>query len=118
LVPAHVASTSEFPLPDENGLMPHSWSHHQLLTTTDYATNNPIINWLMGGFNHHIAHHLFPKINHVHYGNITPIVKQTAEEFHLPYNYERSLYNAYISHFNLLRNNGWKHWNDMESNLI
>ncbi|GLR19880.1 fatty acid desaturase family protein [Portibacter lacus] len=115
LVPAHVASTSEFPLPDENGVMPHSWSHHQLLTTTDYATNKFIINWLMGGFNHHIAHHLFPRINHVHYKAITTLVKETAEEFGLTYNYEESLYNAYLSHFNLLRNNGWEHWDELEN---
>lgn len=114
LVPAHVASTSKFPLPDENGVMPHSWSHHQLLTTTDYATDRPIINWLMGGFNHHISHHLFPRINHIHYKALTPLVKQTAQEFDLTYNYESSLFNAYISHFKLLRNNGWEHWKEKE----
>ncbi len=107
LVPAHVASTSHFPLPDNTGLMPHSWSRHQLLTTTDYATSSPIINWLMGGFNHHIIHHLFPKICHVHYKKLTPLIKETAAEFGITYNYENSLLNAYVSHFKLLRKNGW-----------
>ena len=108
LVPAHVASTSHFPLPDADGVMPHSWSRHQMVTTTDYATDSPTINFIMGGFNHHIVHHLFPKICHVHYEELTPIVKQTAEEFGITYNYESSLLNAYASHFTLLKRNGWE----------
>jgi linoleoyl-CoA desaturase len=108
LVPAHVASTSHFPLPNKEGLMPHSWSRHQLLTTTDYATQSPIVNAIMGGFNHHIVHHLFPKICHVHYEKLTPILKQTAKEFGITYNYESSLLNAYASHFTLLKQNGWE----------
>ena len=117
LVPAHVASTSNFPLPDDTGLMPHSWSRNQLLATTDYATSSPIISWLMGGFNHHIIHHLFPKICHVHYKKLTPLVRQTAKEFGIAYNYESSLLNAYISHFSLLKQNGWEAYkNTLEIN--
>lgn len=115
LVPSHVASTSEFPLPDKNGVMPYPWSHHQVLTTTDYATSSPIINYLMGGFNHHITHHLFPKICHVHYTKITPIIKETMAEFGLRYNYEASLLNAYLSHFKLLKRNGWVEWQKLEN---
>jgi linoleoyl-CoA desaturase len=106
LVPAHVASTSHFPLPNEDGVMPHSWSRHQMLTTTDYATDNLVINWMMGGFNHHIVHHLFPNISQVHYKELTAILKETAKEFNIPYNYEKSIINAYLSHFKLLKNNG------------
>lgn len=107
LVPAHVASTSHFPLPNADGNMPHSWSRHQMLTTTDYATDSILINMIMGGFNHHIIHHLFPKICHVHYEQLTPLLKQTAKEFGVNYNYESSLLNAYASHFALLKRNGW-----------
>ncbi|MDH5365828.1 MAG: fatty acid desaturase [Cyclobacteriaceae bacterium] len=106
LIPSHVAENSLFPLPDEKGMMPNSWSHHQVLTIIDFATKNRFLNFFFGGFNHHVAHHLFPKICHIHYPKITPIIKQTAQEFGLKYNYEDSFINAYISHFKLLKNNG------------
>lgn len=106
LIPSHVAENSLFLLPDENGVMPNSWSHHQVLSVIDFATDNWFLNFFFGGFNHHIAHHLFPGINHVHSSKITPIIKETILEFGLPYNYEPSFINAYISHYQLLKNNG------------
>lgn len=106
LIPSHVAEDSVFLLPDENGVMPNSWSHHQVLSVIDFATSNWFLNFFFGGFNHHIAHHLFPNINHVHSSKITPIIKETVKEYGLPYNYEHSFINAYISHYKLLRNNG------------
>jgi linoleoyl-CoA desaturase len=106
LIPSHVAENSLFLLPDENGVMPNSWSHHQVLSVIDFATSNWFLNFFFGGFNHHVAHHLFPAINHTHCTAITPIIKQTAQEFGLPYNHEDSFLNAYFSHFRLLRNNG------------
>ena len=110
IVPSHVAEDSAFPLPDEKGELEHSWAHHQVHTVIDFATQNPIINFLFGGFNHHLAHHLFPNICHVHYPNITPIIKETAAEFGLTYKHESSLKNAYISHFKLLKKNGLPAW--------
>ena len=67
---------------------------------------NWFLNFFFGGFNHHVAHHLFPSINHTHCTAITPIIKQTAQEFGLQYNHEDSFFNAYLSHFRLLKNNG------------
>ncbi|MDX1350447.1 MAG: fatty acid desaturase [Putridiphycobacter sp.] len=106
LIPSHVAENSLFLLPNKEGIMPTSWSHHQVLSVIDFATNNWFLNFFFGGFNHHIAHHLFPGINHIHSTKITPIIKKTVLEFDLPYNYEPSFINAYLSHFKLLKNNG------------
>ncbi|WP_298512091.1 acyl-CoA desaturase [uncultured Kordia sp.] len=106
LVPSHVSEHSVFVTPNSDGKMPYSWAHHQLITTTDFATNNSLTTWLLGGFNHHVAHHLFPKVSHIHYPNITPIIKQLAKKYDLPYHHESSVFHAYLSHFNLLKNNG------------
>jgi len=106
LVPSHVAETSLFPLPDDKGMMPYSWSHHQVLTVIDFATTNRVLNFFFGGFNHHVTHHLFPHICHTHYPGITPIIRQTALEFGIPYKHEDSLVNAYVSHIYLLKKNG------------
>lgn len=106
LIPSHVAEDSTFPLPDESGQMSTSWSHHQLHTIRDFATSNWFLNFLFGGFNHHLAHHLFPNICHVHYVKITPMIKQTAMRYGLPYHHEESFINAYLSHYKLLKKNG------------
>lgn len=106
LVPSHVSEHSVFVTPNSDGKMPYSWSHHQLITTTDFATNSRFTTWLFGGFNHHVAHHLFPKVSHMHYPNITPIIKQLAKKHDLPYRHESNIFQAYVSHFNLLKNNG------------
>jgi linoleoyl-CoA desaturase len=86
--------------------MPYSWSHHQVLTVIDFATKNPVLNLLFGGFNHHVTHHLFPSICHIHYPKLTPIIAQTCKEFGLDYRHESSFLNAYFAHYRLLKNNG------------
>ncbi|MCH2193617.1 fatty acid desaturase [Kordia sp.] len=106
LVPSHVSEHAVFVTPNNDGKMPYSWSHHQLITTTDFATNCQLTTWLLGGFNHHVAHHLFPKVSHIHYPNITPIIQQLAKKYNVPYHQENSVFQAYQSHFNLLKNNG------------
>jgi len=46
---------------------------------------------------------LFPNICHVHYPAIAPIVRQTAEEFGLPYHQFASIGEAIQSHFGRLK---------------
>jgi linoleoyl-CoA desaturase len=106
LIPSHVSENSIFPLPNNKGVMPYSWSHHQVVTTSDFATKNKITTWLLGGFNHHVSHHLFPLISHVHYSEITPIIKETILEYGLPYTHVSSIFKAYKSHYKLLKKNG------------
>ena len=107
LTTAHVNHDSEFPEPDENGLMPDSWAMHQLRVTQDFATNNLIISTCFGGFNFHAAHHLFPSVQNRHYKKITGIIRNTAEEFGLEYK-SKSLGSALWSHYILLINNSRK----------
>lgn len=82
---AHVVPEMEFPMPDEKGNMEEDWTIHQLKTTANFARNNRILSWFVGGLNHQIEHHLFPTICHIHYKNISKIVKDTAKEFNVNY---------------------------------
>ena len=78
----HVIEDTYFPLHRkefENGV------YHVFATTADYAVENPVVAWLVGGLNHHVVHHLSPYVCHTHYAPLTRIVKQTAEEFGVPY---------------------------------
>jgi linoleoyl-CoA desaturase len=80
--------------------------YHIFATTADYATENPLVGWLTGGLNHHIAHHLCPFVCHTHYAPLTRIVKQTAEEFGVPYRQHRTMTRAILHHLILLKQLG------------
>lgn len=106
LLTTHMLEDSYFPEPDENGMMPYSWSKHQVLTTSDYATESKIITHLFGGFNHHVIHHLFQNICHIHYPQLTQILKKVATKHNVPYQSKKFIMPAMYSHFKLLYNNG------------
>ncbi len=80
--------------------------YHIFATTADYATNNPLVGWLVGGLNHHIVHHLCPFVCHTHYAPLTRIVKETAEEFGVPYRQNPTMTRAILHHLMLLKQLG------------
>lgn len=104
--PAHVIDGTTYPMPDEEGKMDNSWAIHQLYTTTNFANKSRIFSWYVGGLNFQVEHHLFPNVCHVHYRNISAIVKDTAHEFGLPYKSEPTFIDALIGHAKLLRELG------------
>lgn len=106
--PAHVIDGTEYPEPDEHGMLENTWAVHQLHTTTNFAQKNRILSWYVGGLNYQVEHHLFPNICHVHYRKISEIVKTTAHEFGLPYKSEPTFRSALVSHTRLLRELGKK----------
>jgi linoleoyl-CoA desaturase len=99
----HTIDTTYFPAERgefENGV------YHIFATTADYATENPVVGWLAGGLNHHIVHHLCPYVCHTHYAPLTRIVKQTAEEFGVPYRQHPTMSKAIWHHLILLKQLG------------
>lgn len=112
---AHVAPEAAFPLPDEYGNLDTERLAHQLETTCNFSPKSSWLSWLIGGLTHQIEHHLFPNISHVHYRNLAPIVKQTAEEFGLPYHSNGSLVSAIFKHFKMLRDLGRMELQPIES---
>ena len=106
---AHVMPNTEMPLPDENGNMEHTWAIHQLFTTSNFAIDNKLVNFYTGGLNHQVEHHIFPHISHIHYKKISEIVRNTANEFNLPYNEYRTMVEAFVQHFKQLNYLGHQH---------
>jgi linoleoyl-CoA desaturase len=82
------------------------WAVHQLQTTSNFATSNQLLFWLLGGLNFQIEHHLFPKISHVHYSKISFLVKDTCREFNIKYNEYQTMFSAMASHVSYLRKMG------------
>ena len=66
------------------------WGEAQLRESVNYIDKFPIYFCLTGGLSHQIEHHLFPTVSLVFAEDIAPIVRETAEEFGLPYNCEPS----------------------------
>ncbi len=103
---AHVVESAEFPTPNEEGKLQDSWAAHQLKTTANFARKSHLANFICGGLNFQIEHHLFPTICHVHYPRIAPIVKATAQEFGIPYLQNDTLAKAFGSHVGALKRFG------------
>ncbi len=99
----HTVDTTYFPSSRnefDNGV------YHIFATTADYATTNPVVGWLVGGLNHHVVHHLCPFVCHTHYAPLTRIVRQTAEEFGVPYRQHPTMTRAIWHHLILLKQLG------------
>jgi len=99
---AHVMPETQFPLATEDGNVENNWAVHQMITTTNFAPNNKLLSWYVGGLNFQVEHHLFPTICHVHYKEISKIVKETAHEFGVPYNTIGSFRKTIVEHAKML----------------
>ncbi|WP_257668422.1 fatty acid desaturase family protein [Parapedobacter tibetensis] len=82
------------------------WAIHELGNTTNFAPNNRVLSWFIGGLNYQIEHHLFTRICHVHYPKIAPIVKATTAEFGLPYHEQPTFLKALQEHAKMLKKLG------------
>ena len=104
---AHTVEHTEFPMPNEmTGKIENEWAIHQINTTANFATNNRLISWLVGGLNFQIEHHLFPRISHVHYPAISKIIKRTCVEYGINYIEYPRMSNAIHSHVMYLKRLG------------
>lgn len=95
--------------PEQNemtNLIHNDWHVHQLRTTADFARDNKLLSWYIGGLNFQVEHHLFPSICHIHYPKIAPIVESTAKEFGIPYHVNKSFSSAFVSHLRHLKDLG------------
>lgn len=103
---AHTVEGTSHPQPNADGAIENDWAIHQLNTTVNFSRNNKWISWYVGGLNFQVEHHLFPNICHVHYPAIAPIVKQTAEEYGIPYMENETFGKALRSHIATLQRFG------------
>ena len=85
--------------------IPHSFLEHQLHTSLDFNPRNPLVSFFLGGFNAHVAHHMFPHICSVHYPAITKLIQETSAEYDMPYK-QMNMFKLYLSHFRYLAQMG------------
>ncbi|HRQ86445.1 MAG TPA: fatty acid desaturase [Flavobacteriales bacterium] len=104
LLPLHPLPDNAFPLPDDHNMLPYSWLRHQLEVTNDLRENNWFIRHVLGNFNFHVVHHLFPMYSYPYYKEVTEELVAFAREKNLPYK-RIPLLTALHKHYQLLRMN-------------
>ena len=97
----HCVEDVQYVAPDAEGIIQNSWMQHEWDTTADCATGSRLLHWVSGGLNTHLAHHLFPKICHCHYYDITKIIKEHCKENEVHY-LHHNFSAAVVSHFKFL----------------
>jgi len=104
---AHVVQGTQFPAPDQHSNKIESeWAIHQVTTTANFATRSKTLYWLLGGLNFQIEHHLFPRISHIHYPQVSKFVKEVCKEYDVAYVEYSSMFKAFYSHLVHLRRLG------------
>ena len=104
---AHTVEHTAFPMPDATtNRFEDEWAIHQIKTTANFATNNPVVSWFVGGLNFQVEHHLFPKISHIHYPQISKIVRQACKDYGLEYIENHKMTQAVASHVSYLKHLG------------
>lgn len=104
LLPLHPLVDNHFPLTDENSKLPFSWIRHQYEVTNDLKENNWFIRHILGNFNFHVAHHLFPNYSYVYYAEISDEIEKFADEHQFSYK-KYPLLKALYKHYELLKSN-------------
>jgi len=106
---AHVIEETEFLyFGHEDVVMENEWAVHQIKTTANFAPQNLFITWFVGGLNYQIEHHLFPRISHIHYPELSKIVRAKCEEYGIQYNCMPTVGSAIASHYRHMKSLGIK----------
>lgn len=103
---AHLTEDTEFPMPSDSNKMEQNWVLHQIATTVNFATKNKTLFWFTGGLNFQVIHHIFPKINHIHYPEINELIRETCSKFNIKYTEYSDFWSALRSHISYLKRLG------------
>jgi len=99
----HLTHDTHFP---QEASPTRDWATLQVMTATNFCHKSLFWNWISGSLNLQIEHHLFPGICHTKLRYIQPIVEQTCKEYNIPYQSFPTYWDAFVSHFRLLKGLG------------
>lgn len=101
----HHVETTEYPITDEEGYIQTSWLMNQIKSSNDMHPFSETANFILGGFNNHIAHHLFPHYHHIHYPKLNRILYNILIAHNIVPN-QTSYFGGILSHLKLLKRMG------------
>jgi len=104
---AHCVEEADFPEPrDGADHVTGAWAVRQVETSVDFAQKNPFITWYVGGLNFQIEHHLLPKVCHIHYPALAPIVREVSAQYGVRYYARPGFLGAVAAHGHWLKRMG------------
>ena len=98
----HHVEKTEYPTTDEKGYIKTSWLMNQIKSSNDMHPFNETANFILGGFNNHIAHHLFPHFHHIHYPQLNRILYDILNRNNIIPN-QTTYWGGVLSHLRLLK---------------
>ena len=98
----HHVEATEYPTTDTNGFIQTSWVMNQIKSSNDMHPFSKTANFILGGFNNHIAHHLFPHIHHIYYPKLNKILYEILNQNNIKPN-QTTYWGGIISHLKLLK---------------
>lgn len=101
----HLHEKTQFIELGSDGIIQDSYARHIFKTTSEFSVDSAFANWITGGLNLHVTHHLFPAVSQIHLPALSKIVRQTAQEYGVTY-YSYTFKEAIISHLKLLKDLG------------
>ena len=101
----HHVDRAEYPKANEDGVINTSWFMNQVKSSNDFYPFSKMANFLFGGVNNHVAHHLFPHISHEHYPEVNVILFRKLKENNIIPN-QTTYFGGIYSHLKLLRRMG------------
>jgi len=102
VIGTHISDEASFPAIGADGRIAKSWARHAVEASIDWIPESRVAHFLLGGFNAHVTHHLFPTVSHAHYPALVPIVQAAVRRHGL--NYTVTTFPGVIrSHFRMLR---------------
>lgn len=103
-VPAHTCSLVRMLSVEENNSL--DFMTRQVISTADFNPQNKLLNFLTGGLNNQVTHHLFPWVCHLHYPKIQPLVEQYCHEHGIAYHQFSSFRQGIFNHLSYIRKMG------------
>ena len=104
---AHAVEDTEFTaVAKDQEVINNDWAIHQVKTTANFATRSKLVTFFAGGLNFQIEHHLFPKVSHVYYPELSAIVRRVCAEYGITYFETPTLVGAIASHVRFLKRMG------------
>jgi linoleoyl-CoA desaturase len=104
----HHVEKTEYPITDEEGYINTSWLMNQIKSSNDMHPFSETANFILGGFNNHIAHHLFPHYHHIHYPKLNKILYSILQTNNIQPN-QTSYWGGIVSHLKLLKRMSYTH---------